>query len=48
MTQSNFIKNNILGVHSLLEAIRTQKRKIRLVHISTDDYGDILGDKRFS
>ena len=44
---SNFIKNNILGVYNILEAIKTQKRKIRLVHISTDEvYGDILGSKR--
>jgi len=44
---SNFIKNNILGVYNLLEAIKNNKRKIRLVHISTDEvYGDILGVKR--
>ena len=44
---SNFIKNNILGVYNLLEAIKTQKKKIRLVHISTDEvYGDVLGNKR--
>ena len=43
----NFIKNNILGVYYLLEAIKTIKKKIRLVHISTDEvYGDILGNKR--
>ena len=43
----NFIKNNILGVYNLLEAIKSQKRKMRLVHISTDEvYGDILGNKR--
>jgi len=43
----NFIKNNILGVFNLLEAIKTNKKKIRLVHISTDEvYGDILGNKR--
>ena len=42
-----FIKNNILGVYYLLEAIKTIKKKIRLVHISTDEvYGDILGSKR--
>ncbi len=45
----NFIKNNILGVHSLLEAIKDYKFKLRLVHISTDEvYGDILGSKRSS
>jgi len=43
----NFIKNNILGVYSLLEAIKDYKNKVRLVHISTDEvYGDILGTKR--
>tara|TARA_X000000950_G_scaffold287055_1_gene397885 strand:+ start:1016 stop:2026 length:1011 start_codon:yes stop_codon:yes gene_type:complete len=43
----NFIKNNILGVYNLLEALKIQKRKIRLIHISTDEvYGDVLGNKR--
>ncbi len=43
----NFIKNNILGVYNLLEAIKEYKNKIRLIHISTDEvYGDILGNKR--
>ena len=44
---SNFIKNNILGVYNLLEAIINYKKKVRLVHISTDEvYGDISGSKR--
>ncbi len=44
---SNFIKNNIHGIYNLLEAIKDYKKKIRLVHISTDEvYGDILGSKR--
>jgi len=43
----NFIKSNFLGVYNLLEAIlfyeRKNKKKIKLVHISTDEvYGDIL------
>ena len=43
----NFIKNNILGVYNLLEALKNYKRKIRLVHISTDEvYGDISGSKK--
>lgn len=43
----NFIKNNVLGVYNLLEAVKKFKKKIRLVHISTDEvYGDILGSKR--
>ena len=38
----NFIKSNITGVFSLLEAIRMYKKKIKLIHISTDEvYGDI-------
>ena len=42
-----FVKNNILGVYNLLEAIKKFNRKIRLIHISTDEvYGDILGTKR--
>ena len=45
----NFIKNNILGVYNLLEAIKYCKKKVRLIHISTDEvYGDILGNKRSS
>ena len=42
-----FIKNNILGVYNLLEAIRKYNQKVKLIHISTDEvYGDILGSKR--
>ena len=37
-----FIKSNILGVFNLLESIRNYNRKIKLIHISTDEvYGDI-------
>ena len=37
-----FIKSNILGVFTLLESIRNYKKKIKLIHISTDEvYGDI-------
>ena len=43
----NFIKNNILGVYNLLEALKNYKQRIRLVHISTDEvYGDISGSKK--
>ena len=43
----NFIKNNILGVYNLLEALKSYKKKVRLVHISTDEvYGDIPGSKK--
>ena len=47
----NFIKSNILGVYNLLETLkkysRENKKKIRLVHVSTDEvYGDIeIGKK---
>ena len=46
-----FIKNNVVGVYNLLEAIKKYlkkgKRKIKLVHISTDEvYGDIHEGKR--
>jgi len=38
----NFINSNITGVFSLLEAIRAYKKKIKLIHISTDEvYGDV-------
>jgi len=37
-----FIESNILGVFNLLEAIRNYNKKIKLIHISTDEvYGDI-------
>ena len=47
----NFVKSNILGVYNLLEALKKyskkNKKKIRLVHVSTDEvYGDIeIGKK---
>ena len=41
-----FIKSNILGVFNLLEAIRVYKKKIKLIHVSTDEvYGDIRKKK---
>lgn len=37
-----FIESNVLGVFNLIEAIRNYKKKIKLIHISTDEvYGDI-------
>ena len=47
----NFIKSNIVGVYSLLEAInkylKKNKKKMKLVHVSTDEvYGDIKKGKR--
>jgi dTDP-glucose 4,6-dehydratase len=37
-----FIQSNILGVFNLLESIRCHKKKIKLIHISTDEvYGDV-------
>ena len=47
----NFIKSNILGVYNLLETLKKylkkNKKKIRLIHVSTDEvYGDIeIGKK---
>ena len=42
-----FIKSNILGVFNLLEAIRVYKKKIKLIHVSTDEvYGDIRKNKK--
>ena len=50
-TPENFVKSNILGVYNLLEALRKylkrNKKKIKLVHVSTDEvYGDIKNRKR--
>jgi len=47
---SDFIKSNILGVYNLLESIlhfsKKNKKKIKLIHISTDEvYGDIIKGK---
>ena len=47
----NFIKSNILGVYNLLETLKKyskkNKKKIRLVHVSTDEvYGDIKIGKK--
>ena len=37
-----FISSNITGVFNLLEAIRKYNKKLKLIHISTDEvYGDI-------
>jgi dTDP-glucose 4,6-dehydratase len=42
-----FIKSNILGVFNILESIRNYNRKIKLIHISTDEvYGDIKKNYR--
>ena len=41
-----FINSNIYGVFNLLEAIRKFKKKIKLIHVSTDEvYGDITKNK---
>ena len=42
-----FIKSNILGVFNLLEEIRVYKKKVKLIHVSTDEvYGDIRKNKK--
>ena len=43
----NFINSNILGVYNLLESIlayiKKSKKKIKLIHVSTDEvYGDLI------
>ncbi len=39
----NFIHSNILGTYNLLESILACKKKMKLVHISTDEvYGDLI------
>ena len=39
----NFIYSNILGTYNLLESILACKKKIKLVHVSTDEvYGDLI------
>ena len=47
----NFIYSNILGTYNLLESILDYKKKIKLIHVSTDEvYGDIIkgrSDEKF-
>jgi len=39
----NFIFSNILGTFNLLEAILSYKKKVKLIHVSTDEvYGDLI------
>ncbi|ASJ05731.1 dTDP-glucose 4,6-dehydratase [Thermococcus barossii] len=39
----HFLRSNVIGVYTILEAIRKFNPEVRLVHISTDEvYGDIL------
>ena len=39
----NFIHSNILGTYNLLESILAYKKKIKLIHTSTDEvYGDVV------
>ena len=39
----NFISSNILGTYNLLETILNYKKKIKLIHVSTDEvYGDVI------
>jgi len=40
---NNFILSNILGTYNLLEAILNYNKKIKIVHVSTDEvYGDVI------
>ena len=47
----NFIFSNILGTYNLLESIVSYKKKIKLIHVSTDEvYGDLIkgrSDEKF-
>jgi len=47
----NFIFSNILGTYNLLEAIVSYKKKIKLIHVTTDEvYGDLIkgrSDEKF-
>ena len=39
----NFIFSNIVGTFNILEIVRKSKKKIKLIHISTDEvYGDVI------
>ena len=39
----SFMRSNIFGTYNLLEAILSYKKKIKLIHVSTDEvYGDLL------
>ncbi|WP_297497644.1 dTDP-glucose 4,6-dehydratase [Thermococcus sp.] len=39
----HFLRSNVIGTYTILEAIRKENPEVRLVHISTDEvYGDIL------
>ncbi len=39
----HFLRSNVIGTYTVLEAIRKENPEVRLVHISTDEvYGDIL------
>jgi dTDP-glucose 4,6-dehydratase len=42
-----FIESNILGVFNLIEAVKDYKKKIKLIHVSTDEvYGDIKKNQK--
>ncbi|NJF25162.1 dTDP-glucose 4,6-dehydratase [Thermococcus sp. Bubb.Bath] len=39
----HFLKSNVIGTYTILEAIRRENREVRLIHVSTDEvYGDTL------
>jgi len=44
---AEFVRTNVLGVHSLLEALRNSQNVERMVHISTDEvWGDLPLDSK--
>ena len=43
---SEFIKSNVTGMHTILDAIRKNQKNVRLLQISTDEvYGEVLSGK---
>ena len=45
---SSFVKTNVLGVHTILEAVRKSDKPIRLIHISTDEVYGSTEDSSFN
>ena len=40
-----FFQNNLLGTLNILDTIKTSKKKIKLIHISTDE---VFGSLKFN
>lgn len=49
MNPGPFLRNDLLGTYSLLEAVRGKKKDLRLLHVSTDEiYGSAGPGSRFT